>query len=239
MPMSPFPSPIALMTAVRPPEFFPRQEVAALMVTADRLVLADTLPFSRQAAHNRARIRTVSGGQWMSVPRQHAGRPVPLDRLQIVDDGWARRHLHALQTSYGMAPYVDHVLPEIEALLVRDWPSLGALSVATCEWTHRWLGVTCDLLVASSLPGRPDSLDAIWDEASASPLLALEESASRDAERLGVETRVLRYEEAPRRQAFEDFVAGCSSLDVILNYGPRAAEIIRGAASISERPTSS
>ncbi|MEM6327623.1 MAG: WbqC family protein [Bacteroidota bacterium] len=223
------------MTAVRPPEFFPRQEVAALMLTADRLVLADTLPFSRQAAHNRARIRTHAGRQWLTVPREHAGRPVPLDCLGIVPDGWPSRHLHALQTSYGMAPFAEHVLPEVDALLSREWPSLGALTVATCEWAHRWLGAACDLVVASRLPGRPDSLETLWDATGAPPLLALEESAARDASRLGTEADVLTYAETERRQAFDGFVPGCSSLDVILTHGPRAADVIRAGASVTAR----
>lgn len=222
------------MTALRPPEFFPRQEVAALMLAADRFILADTLPFSRQAAHNRARIRSSDGPQWLSVPREHTGRPVALDRLGIVDDGWTRRHLHALQTAYGMAPFALHVLPEIEALYARDWPSLGALSVATCEWTHRWLGATCEIVVASSLPGRPDTLEAIWEAAGSNPLLALDESAERDSARLGTAVEVLTYAEAPHRQAFDGFVSGCSSLDVILNHGPRAADVIRTRRAVGK-----
>ncbi|MEM1056375.1 MAG: WbqC family protein [Bacteroidota bacterium] len=219
------------MTAVRPPEYFPRQEVAALFLAADRFVLADTLPFSRQAAHNRARIRTSSGRQWLTVPREHAGRPISLDRLGIIADGWQKRHIHALKTAYGMAPFVDHVLPEIEALLARDWPTLGALTVATCQWTHRWLGAGSELVLASSLPGRPNTLGTIWEAAGTDCLLALEESAARDSARLGTEAGVLRYSEAERRQAFEGFVPGCSSLDVILNHGPRAADVILTGAT--------
>lgn len=220
------------MTAVRPPEFFPRPEVAALMLAADRLVLADTLRFSRQAAHNRVRIRTDAGTQWLSVPREHLGRPVPLDQLPVVDDGWRQRHLHALQTAYGMAPYIEHVRPEVEALLSREWRSLGALAVATCEWTHRWLGASCEVVTASTLPGRPDSLGAIWEAAGTAPLLALPESADRDRQRLGVETRILRFDAPEYRQAFDGFAPGCSSLDLILNHGPRAAEILRAGTRV-------
>ena len=221
------------MTALRPPEYFPRQPVAALFLAADRVILADTLPFSRQAAHNRARIRSAEGRQWLTVPREHTGARQPLDRLAVVGTDWKRKHVHALRTAYGMASYGEHVLPEIEALLARDYDSLGGLAVATCRWTHRWLGATSELVLASSLPGRPDTLAAIWEAAGASPLLALPESASRDHDRLAVETHVLHYAGTAYRQSFAGFEPGCSSLDVILNHGPRAADLLRARTRLA------
>ena len=65
------------------------------------------------------------------------------------------------------------------------------------------------------------------------PLLALPSSASRDRQRLGVETRVLTYTALPYRQAFEGFVPGCSTLDLILNHGPDAARVLRESTSVA------
>src|SRR5690606_15157503 len=53
--------PLLMMTAVRPPEYFPRLEYAALLLAAERFVVADTFPFSRQGWQNRTRIRTPEG----------------------------------------------------------------------------------------------------------------------------------------------------------------------------------
>src|SRR5690606_16828207 len=105
---APLPASRPPMTAVRPPEFFPRLAYAALLLAADRFVVADTFPFSRQAWHNRTRIRTpeAPGWQWLTVPRRHAGkgaalRAVPLDGTEP----WARTHARALRYNYGMAPF--------------------------------------------------------------------------------------------------------------------------------------
>ncbi len=225
------------MTALRPPEFFPTPEVAALLLAADRVILADTLPFSRQAAHNRARIREASGAQWLSVPREHTGWKVPLAELQITGTDWARKHMQALRTAYGMAPYAEHVLPEVEAMLTRSWPSLGALSVETTRWTHRWLGATSDLVVASQAPEAPNALGALWRasgaiDPNADVLLALPSSAERDRQRLGVPTHVLTLDERPYRQTFDGWVPGCSSLDMILNHGPDAARLLRERTTV-------
>jgi hypothetical protein len=221
------------VTAVRPPEYFPRLPWAALLLHADRFVLADTFPFSRQGAHNRTRVRTASGAQWLSVPRRHAGRPTALAETGVVADGWARRHLHALRAAYGMSPYYDHVAPELAALLTRDYASLAGLTCATVAWTARWLGATAGVVRASALPGAPNTLADVWDVAGRGPLLTLPESARRDRQSLpGVPARVLTFAERERRQAFPGFRSGLGVLDLVFNYGPAAGEVLREGSEV-------
>jgi hypothetical protein len=47
---------------------------------------------------------------------------------------------------------------------------------------------------------------------------------------------VLAFEEPVRRQVFEGFVPGTSALDLLLNYGPRAAEMLRAASRLQPSP---
>lgn len=213
------------MTAVRPPEFFPRLPYAALLLAADRFVLADTFPFSRQSGQNRARIRTAQGPRWMTVPRRHGGLGQPLTDVAVVDDGWRRRHLATLRAAYGMAPFYDHVAPELADLLGRPATSLADLAADTVAWTARWLRAPAEIVRASALPGAPDALAAALGEADA--LLTLPESADGDRQQVGVPVRVLRFHEAERRQAFPGFEPGLSVLDLVFNYGPAAADVLR------------
>ena len=213
------------MTVVRPPEYLPRLPVAALLLRAERVVLADTFAFSRQGAQNRARVQTAAGPRWLSVPRRHVGETTAIRALPLVDDGWRRRHLHTVRAAYGMAPFVDHYLPDLEALLAEPPATLAALSVAAMRWAARRLGATCEIRAASELPGAPATLPGLWAAAGRGALLTLPESAAREAAALpGVEIRVLRVREAPRRQVFEPFAPDCCVLDLLMNYGPRAAD---------------
>ena len=216
------------LVAVRPPEYFPRLEVAALLLAADRLVVADTFPFSRQSHHNRTRIRDAQGLPWLSVPRRHAGRPLALTEVEVVDDGWRRRHLAAVRAAYGMAPFFDHAMPGVEALLAAPPASLGALTAATVEWTAGWLGATTEVVRASDLLGRPDRLGDVWDAAGGEALLTLAESVDVDCRSLpDTPVHVLRFDEAPRRQAFVGFEDGADVLDLVMNYGPASAGVLR------------
>ena len=214
------------VTAIRPPEFAPRLAYAALLLRADRLVLADTFPFSRQGGHNRARIRTAQGAQWLSVPRRHAGLGQPLTRVEVVEDGWRERHRKTVRAAYGMAPYFEHVAPSWDAVL--DTPgSLADLAAASIAWAARWLEASADLVRASALPGAPAALADVVEAVGAEALLTLPESAERDRQSVGVPVRVLHVEEAERRQAFPGFVAGLSVLDLVMNYGPASGDVLR------------
>ena len=221
------------MTAVRPPEYFPRLPYAALLLRAERFVLADTFPFSRQGAHNRARVRAAAGPQWLTIPRRHAGRPTALCETGVVADGWARRHLHALRAAYGQAPFYEHVAPELAALLGREYASLADLACATVAWTATWLQAPAETVRASALPGAPDALAGAFAEAGGDALLTLPESAARDRHGLpGVPARVLAFGEAERRQAFPGFVPGLSVLDLVFNYGPASADVLRAGSAV-------
>ena len=213
------------MTVVRPPEYLPRLPVAALLLRAERVVLADTFAFSRQGAQNRARVQTAAGPRWLSVPRRHVGETTAIRELPVVDDGWRRRHLHTARAAYGMAPFYDHYAPDLAALLAEPPSTLAELSVAAMRWAARRLGASCEIVVASELPGAPATLPAVWEAAGRGALLTLPESAAREAAALpGAELQVLHFDEAPRRQVFEPFAPRCCVLDLLMNYGPRAAE---------------
>ena len=224
------------MTAVRPPELAPRLPYAALLLAADRVVLADTFPLSRQSGHARMRVRTSQGAQWLTVPRCHAGRAPRIDRVEVLDDGWRRRHRAGLRAAYGMAPFYDHVAPGWAEVL--DTPgSLADLTCASVRWAARWLGATAEVVRASGLAGPdgapPDTLAAVASAARVGTLLTLPESAGRDAAALpGVAVRVLDYDERERRQAFPGFVGGLSVLDVVMNYGPASGDVVRAGAAV-------
>ena len=212
---------------IRPPELAPRLPYAALVLAADRVVLADTFPFSRQSGHSRLRIRTSQGAQWLSVPRRHTGAAAPLCEIATVDDGWRRRHLAGLRAAYGMAPFYEHVAPGWAEVLATPG-SLADLTVASVRWVAGWLGAPAEILRASELPGAPATLAAVAEAVGTEALVTLPESAARDAEALPrARVEVLDYAETPRRQAFPGFEPGLSVLDAILNHGAAAAEVVR------------
>jgi hypothetical protein len=228
--------------AVRPPEYFPRLAYAALLAHADRFVVADTLPYSRQSHQNRCRIRTAQpatgGSAWLTVPLVGGAAGTALPDVRIAPaPRWRQIHRKTLLHHYGSAPFWPHFAPEIEALLVLETDRLADLTAATVAWTAAALGAPAAPIRASELPGAPDSLPTILEAVGASVLLTLPESAERDtrlATRAGAASRVLHFAERPRRQNFPGFAPGCAALDLLLNYGPEARLALE--ACVEPRP---
>ena len=197
-------------------------------------MLLDTLPFSRQSTHNRTRILTSQGPLWLSVPRRHAPVGTSLSSVAVVDDGWPRRHVRALRSAYGMAPFLEWVLADIEPLLSAPYASVGDLAVATTAWALRRLGGTATLVRASSLPGAPHTLADVWAAAGRPAVLTLAETLGRDRGALGplgARVEALAFSEVRRRQVWPapgGFAPGLSVLDVLVTYGPGAREGLLG-----------
>lgn len=194
------------------------------MLAAERFVVADAFPFSRQSWHNRTKIRTADekGWQWLTIPRRHGGKDRSLNAMEVEDaTPWARTHLRALQVNYSMAPFFDHHVGEIDALLSETYPSLGALTTATTKWVHEKIGGPSELVIASELPGSPGALEEVWEElGSFDSLLSLSESTERDAANLpDVTVETLHFAEQPYTQNFPGFVPGLSVLDMLFNNG--------------------
>lgn len=222
------------MVAIRPPEYFPRLAYAALMVSVERFILADTFQYSRQSYQNRTKVRNPQGWQWVSIPLkggQH-GRPVDDVRIRQVE-GWRKRHWKAFEYNYRATPFFEYYENELRPLFEHRWTHLGDLTCATVTMVHRMLGASSTLIRASTLEGKPTHLEALFEREKGKRLLAPEESAFYDAPVVS-SIQVLRYEHPCYHQTFEGFEPDMNTLDLLFNYGPEAASILRSGIRIED-----
>ena len=215
-----------MRVAVRPPEYFPRLAYVALFGLVDCFVIADTFPYSRQSYQNRCRIRTAqaSGTTWLSIPLE--GSVTGKSPIEIRTDPstrWRNNHWKSIQHHLGSAPFFDHFAPEVHAILESSGTVLADITSKTSVWLAQAIFPQAKILRASEVAGPNSSLQEILITLGASSLVTLSESEQSDrrvAEQLGIELQVVDYQEQPRRQNFPGFVAGCSTLDLLLNHGP-------------------
>jgi hypothetical protein len=220
------------MLAIRPPEYFPRLETVALMMTVERFILADTFQYSRQSFQNRTKVRNPDGWHWVSVPLkggQH-GRPIAAVEIRPVP-GWLKKHWRAFAYNYRASPFFEYYEPRFAPLFERRWTHLGALTCATVALLRDLLDLPVVLVRASSLPGRPGDLPGVLAAAGTAPLLVPEAAADYDAEQVG-NVRVLHYDHPRYHQVFEGFEPGMTAFDVLFNYGPEARSIIASGVHV-------
>ena len=214
--------------AVRPPEYFPGLLYVALMQAVDVFVLADTFQYSRQSLQNRTRVRNPQAWQWLSVPLKGGQHGTPQDAIRVRQvSGWRTRHWKAFAFNYRQTPYFSHYAAALEACYARPWTHLAELNCHSIELVHRWLELKCSLRRTSQMRGCPDSMPAVlraWPEAR----LLAPDGIPEPTARLRMSFDHPRY-----RQAFGGFEPGMTALDLLANYGPDSAAMLRTASSIN------
>src|SRR5438093_12881901 len=94
-----------MIVTIHQPNYLPYLGFFHKLANADLFGVYDTALYSKQLGlHNRNRIKTQQGAQWLTVPVQHATLHALRD-AQIVQGPWRTRHRRSLDANYKTAPY--------------------------------------------------------------------------------------------------------------------------------------
>jgi hypothetical protein len=226
-----------MVVATHQPIFLPWPGFFFKALQADALVLLDRVqfPYGRGWLH-RNRIKSDQGDHWLRVPIWKAGRGTGvIADVEICDDtDWRARHLRSVRQLYQHAPYLQPHLRALETIYARHHRTLAALNVDLIR--HLWasLEIPAKLYLQSDLgvDGRGAELLANTCEAlKADTYLALTVAAKYiDPDLLGarhVELVQAKFRAPVYPQLWGDFRFNLSTLDLVLNCGPKARDIIR------------
>jgi hypothetical protein len=218
------------MIAIRPPEYFPRCAFVGLLSQVDHFVLADTLQYSRQSFQNRSKLRNPNGWQWISISlaaHQH-GRPI-CDVEIDTGTRWREKHWRAFMYNYRSTLYFEYFEDGFQPFFEQEWERLGPCTCRSVELTAALFDLDTRITRASSLPGAPRSLGALWEAVGGGPLLTPEHAAEHDADAVP-DVHVYHFDPPQYRQNFEGFKPGMSALDLLFNSGPQGLRTIRESA---------
>jgi hypothetical protein len=223
------------MLAVLPPDYFPRLPVMALVQAADRVVLADTLPYRRRSFQSRARLRNPNGWQWISLPLTAHPAGTPIARVGLDPDAPdLAKHARAFAYNYRTTPYFEFFEDRFLPLFDQPWRRLGPLTCTTTELLADLMGLDTPLVRASALDGAPATPDALAAALGADAVLALatpparRKDARRDARPArAIATHALHFTHPTTyHQNFDGFEPGLSAADLLFNYGPEARTML-------------
>nr|WP_077692393.1 MULTISPECIES: WbqC family protein [Nocardiopsis] len=228
--------------ALHQPHYLPWLGLLDKIDRSDRFVMLDNVQFERRGWQNRNYVAGSGEPVLLTVPVVQ-GRRNDRIRDKIVDNGqkWKTRHYKALaEHCYRKSPYWRDYRDEITHLYEQEWNGLADLAIATTRMLMRGLGIDTPLLLASEMgdfPGHKSELLAqICAKAGATTML------SGDGARDYLEPEVLRrYGIDVQWQDFrhpvypqhargpDDFVPRLSAIDLLLNTGPEALDVLRRA----------
>src|ERR1700730_3905907 len=90
-----------------------------LIGRCDEYVIYDSAQFVKRHWHNRNRIKTAKGVEWLTIPAVTQGRfEQRIDQVQI-EKPWADKHWRALELAYKRAPFFEQFAPTVKTFYER------------------------------------------------------------------------------------------------------------------------
>ena len=225
-----------MVVTTHQPIFLPWPGFFYKALRADALVLLDRVQFPQgRGWMHRNRLKSDQGDHWLRVPIWKAGRGTQLiaDVEICYETDWRARHLRSVRELYGHAPYLEAHLAALEEIYGRRHRTLVALNVDLIR--HLWcvLGVPAKLYLQSDLDvvGRgSDLLANVCEALKADTYLALSVAAKyvdrRQLSGRRIELALAKFHPPVYPQLWGDFRYNVSALDLTLNCGPKARDVI-------------
>jgi hypothetical protein len=225
-----------MKVAIHQPQYLPWLGYFDKIDQADCFVLLDDVQFKKNEWQNRNKIKTAAGWQWLTVPVLHRF-PQRICEVKINQtDPWSRKHLQALTSNYGSAPFFDLHRPFFEEIYGREWTLLVDLNVAAITYLAEALGIRTKLVMASSLPvpaelEATDRLISICQAVGANTYLSgvggreyLDLAPFKEA---GIGVLFQAFQTQPYPQRFGAFVPDLSIVDLLFNCNDQSLQIMR------------
>jgi hypothetical protein len=208
-----------------------------LIGQCDEYVIFDSVQYVKRHWHNRNRIKTANGVQWLTIPVVSKGRSEqPINEVEI-EKPWADKHWRALELAYKRAPFFQHYAPAI-----KGWYELADKKALLTDVNAVFLSGVCELLGLETRITRDTAYPAegvkterllgIVRAAGADRYLSgpsarayFDESAFRAA---GVTLEWMDYQGYPEYpQLHGGFEHAVSVLDLLFNTGPDAPRYLK------------
>lgn len=223
-----------MIVAVHQPQYLPWTGYFDKMRRADVFCYLDSVQYKKNDWQNRNRIKTAQGWQWLTVPVYYRF-PALIGEVKIsaaVD--WRKKHLQALVTNYGRAPFFKHYIGIFEQIYAQEWEYLSELNICLIERLKQILGLGHKPVMRSSrLQLRENPTDRLIDICKA--LKADTYMSGQDGVKYmdlkrfqenDIQVVVQNFEPPVYPQRFKDFEAGLSIVDLLFNCGPGSLEEI-------------
>jgi WbqC-like protein family len=210
-----------------------------LIGQCDEYVIFDRVQYVKRHWHNRSRIKTAGGLEWLTIPVISKGRfEQPIDEVEI-EKSWAEKHWRALQLAYKRAPFFELHAPAIKRCYeaAENKTLLTEVNAIFLDRICEMLGLKTRITRDTNYPARgvkTERLLAIARAAGATRYLSgpsarayLDEAAFTAA---GITVEWMSYQGYPEYpQLHGPFEHAVSVLDLLFNTGPDAPRYLRRA----------
>jgi hypothetical protein len=218
------------------PIFLPWPGFFFKAMSADCMVLLDNVQFPLgRGWMNRNRLKDDKGELWLTVPVQKKGKGLQsIHKVNIFNKiEWRKKHLRGILQNYAHAPFAKQYFPAVEAAYEKAHKQLVSMNLDLIYFFWEALSLKTELLLQSDLKITGKGTEILIDickYVNARNYMAF--SAAKkylDLEQLtknGIQTTFVNFTPPIYPQLWGDFIYNLSTLDLLLNCGPKSIEII-------------
>ena len=198
----------------------------------DVFVYLDDVQYQKNGFQNRNKIKTGKGSLWLTVPVNVSFGQLIRD-VRIANSLWSKKHVESIRQNYSNAKYFEWFEGELAEILERPVDSLCQLNIAVTEWMFEKLGIRSR--VCSSELNVEGRLMIMWS--GSVKLWEHRNTCQKRRERLSgpqkfadenIDLLYQEYQSQPYSQSSSQigYLPDLSALDLILNAGPQARDIM-------------
>lgn len=204
----------------------------------DLFIFLDDVQYTVRDWRNRNKIKTPQGLRWLSVP-VGADRDRLIHQVEILDDGWAKKHWETIKYSYSKTPHFKSYREFFEYVYLElAWTNLSELNQFLIKRISReFLNIETEFRDSREFVAQGEKTDRLLDlliKAGATFYLSgpsaksyIDDSKFRAA---GMELAYKDYSHYPEYpQPFPPFEHAVSILDLLFNCGPDAPNYVWGS----------
>ncbi|UCG51027.1 MAG: WbqC family protein [Candidatus Latescibacterota bacterium] len=228
-----------MILATHQPIFLPWPGFFYKAGRSECMILLDDVQFPRGRSWlTRNRLKNEDGEMWLTVPVWRKGRGVQIIRqVETYDErGWRRKHLQSIRQNYVNAPYFEEYFQIVESIYARDQRFLVEFNIDMIRFFWDALSLKTEILLQSDLgvTGKgTDLLVKLCKRVGADRLLVfpmvekhLDPGEMRSH---GIDLVCANFHPPVYPQLWGEFVYNLSTLDLLLNCGSKAKEIVEEA----------
>jgi len=203
---------------------------------SDIFVIMDDVQFPRGTTWlSRNRFKNDQGTLWVTVPVWKKGLGLQrIEEVRICHEGrWTKKHLASLKTAYARAPYLDDHLSFLEEIFSTGSEKLIDLNLKIIRYLMKYLQIDTKLILLSELgiETKGDQLlMEICMKLGADHLMVQSPAKKYLNEEFFLQAGIqLKFFTPPSLiypQLWGDFIPNLSALDLVLNCGTKARDIL-------------
>lgn len=222
-----------MIVAIHQPQYLPWLGYFDKLRQADIFCFLDNVQYKKNEWQNRNQIKTAQNRQWLTVPVLYR-YPQKINTVPINNTvDWKHKHLQALITNYGKAPFFKDVIGCFESVYAQDWRFLSPLNIHLVERLCRMMKINTRTISASGLNVSEDPTDRLIDICKSvggdiylsGPDGAKYLNLDRCKER-GLTVRFHRFNHPVYPQRYGSFQSHLSVVDLVFNCGPESLRVI-------------